>query len=124
MNLLTFLENKAVELRSDFNDVPNWVIEAANEFINKNKPEKEFPNGFTSWVETHVDVVSEITRINLLDEPFGLVEQRHSEQGLGGLYELAEELTDEFELKYKGVEWGLELEYFDTIDAFLNEKLK
>jgi hypothetical protein len=62
----------------------------------KESTEKVFPNGFTSWNYTHYDIVSEITRINRLDEPFGLVEQRHSEQGSGSLYELAEELTDEF----------------------------
>ncbi len=123
MLLLKFLKDKAVQLKSDFADVPMWVIEAANEFITL-KTEKQFPNGFTAWHETHFDVVSEISRINALDEPYGLVEERVSKQGLGGLYELAQELTDEFESKYKGVEWGVEMEYFDTIEEFLNEKLK
>lgn len=30
-----FLRSKAKELKSDFNDVPQWVIEASNEFIEK-----------------------------------------------------------------------------------------
>jgi len=90
----------------------------------KESTEKVFPNGFTSWNYTHYDIASEITRINHLDKPFGLVERIVSKEGLSGLYGLAEELTDEFELKYKGVAWGLELEYYDTIEEFLNEKLK
>lgn len=33
MNLREFLKQRAIELRSDFNDVPEWVIEAANEYL-------------------------------------------------------------------------------------------
>ncbi len=33
-----FLRSKAKELKSDFNDVPQWVIEASNEFIEKSQP--------------------------------------------------------------------------------------
>ena len=47
--------------------------------------------------------------------------ERHSEQGHGGLYELAEELTDEFELLNKGRVW--DGEFFDEIEEFLSEKL-
>ena len=36
--LEVFLRSKAKELKSDFNDVPAWVIEASNEFIEKSKP--------------------------------------------------------------------------------------
>ena len=36
--LEVFLRSKAKELKSDFNDVPKWVIEASNEFIEKSKP--------------------------------------------------------------------------------------
>ena len=43
-------------------------------------------------------------------------------QGRGGLYELAKELTDKFENKYKGKEW--DGEFFDTINEFLEEELR
>ena len=31
-------------------------------------------------------------------------------------------ITDDFEEKYKDIEWGVELEWFDTLENFLNEK--
>lgn len=40
--LTKFLKKKAKELRSDWNDVPAWVIKAAAEFIDaKNNPEDQ-----------------------------------------------------------------------------------
>jgi hypothetical protein len=83
---------------------------------------KNFPNGFDSWHETHFEVVAWIMEIHNGDERFGLVHKRHNEQGLGGLYELAEELTDEFETTYKGREW--DGDFHETIWKFLEEKTK
>jgi hypothetical protein len=36
-----FLKEKAAELNSDFIDVPQWVIKAANEYIDLQKPSLE-----------------------------------------------------------------------------------
>jgi len=82
---------------------------------------KHFPNGFASWQETHYEVVQAIT-IELTADKRGLVAQRHEAQGHGGLYALAEELTDEFEAIHEGHEW--DGEFFETIEEWLNEKLK
>lgn len=49
-----------------------------------------------------------------------IVAKRHDEQGIGGLYELARELTDEFESIHKGKNW--DGNYFDEIEIFLNNK--
>lgn len=84
--------------------------------------EKNFPNGFTSWQETHYEVVQAITFIAQQDEPYGIVEERREAQGHGGLYELARELTDAFEKEHEEYEW--DGEFFDTIEAWLDEKLK
>lgn len=81
-----------------------------------------FPNGFTSWHETHFEIVEAITVILLQKEPHGIVEQRQAEQGRGGLYELAQELTDEFENRHIKSDWH-ELDWYDTIEAFIKEKL-
>ena len=89
-----------------------------------NKLIKVFPNGFISWQETHFEVIQAITQEWLKDEPEGLVAERQEEQGHGGLYELATELTDEFEELNKDVLWGEDKEYFDEIEKFLDEKLK
>ena len=76
------------------------------------------------YLETHYEVVSEIERIHQSDEPYGRISRVLEEQGFGGLYLLAKELTDLFHSKYKDVEWGLELDWFDTLEMFLKEELK
>ena len=73
----------------------------------------------TSWNETHFEVVSFITKQLDLYNENTTVTKVHQEQGRGGLYDLAQEWTDIFESKYGDVEWGLELEYFDTLETFL-----
>jgi hypothetical protein len=83
-------------------------------------PTKVFVNGFDSWMETHHEVVSEIARILNIDAGTGLAHERYESQGTGGMYELGEELTDEFEKLHEGREW--DGEFFDEIEAFLNSK--
>lgn len=91
------------------------------------KTQKEFPNGFTNWIETHHDVVAEISgRLwanNFDQDEDTILGERFREQGSGGMYELAEELTDEFEEAYKGFVWGEEIAYYETLENFLDEKL-
>lgn len=97
------------------------------------KKSQEFPNGFTNWHETHFEIVQEIAqRLSALGPVSEdcVVQQRQKEQGHGGLYELAQELTDEFEKKYEDVAWGEDevdgeiLEFYETIEAFCFNKLK
>jgi hypothetical protein len=86
---------------------------------------KHFPNGFDSWMETHYEIVQAIT-LKLSDEDMeedSALYERLEEQGTGGMYELSEELTDAFEEEYEGAEWGEKLDYYDTLENFLNLKL-
>lgn len=88
---------------------------------------KEFPNGFASWQETHYEVVAAITTELMADYEYNefrddLIRITLREKGHGGLYELANDLTDEFELKNQGREW--DGEFFDEIERFLDEKFK
>jgi hypothetical protein len=79
---------------------------------------KEFPNGFLSWQETYFEVVSYINQtVEILGSISNLARE---EGGIGRLYELAENLTDEFEWQYEGIEW--DGDYFDKIEIFLNKK--
>ncbi len=94
-------------------DIPEWF----NQF---RKTGSKFPNGITSWIETHHEVVAEITGIALTDASEGEVFTTRESYGTGGLYELAESLTDEFETLNAGREW--DGEFFDEIDSFLNSK--
>ena len=83
---------------------------------------KLFPNGFESWYETFYEVVSEITFWTQDTSPPLKIKNIHNEYGIGGLYELARELTDKFELLHKDREW--DGEFFDEIDEFLETELK
>jgi hypothetical protein len=85
----------------------------------------KFPNGITSYLETHYEVVDFITTMILKNKIENtVIDEVQGHQGIGGLYELAEDLTDKFEKKYKGKVWGEELDFFDVIDEFLKEELK
>jgi hypothetical protein len=79
---------------------------------------KEFPNGFSSWQETHFEVVSHLTQ--MADHSGSISNLAREEGGTGRLYELAEDLTDEFEWQYEGIEW--DGDYFDKIEIFLKKK--
>lgn len=95
------------------------------------EPEKKFPNGFQSWQETHFEVSVAFkdkleiwSQLGLDVKPSNIVEEAQEGGGRAEVCSLAVELTDEFEKKYEGVKWGEEeLDFFDTIDDFLREKL-
>jgi hypothetical protein len=76
----------------------------------------KFPNGVTSYLETHFEIVSHIERNWESNKHLLVIQQQ---QGHGGFYELAEEITDAFELKNKGREW--DGEFFDEIEEFFFE---
>ena len=88
---------------------------------------KTFPNGFESWQETHYEVVAAITTELISYDEYSdfnheLIRTTLQEKGHGGLYELANDLTDEFELKNQGREW--DGDFFEAIENFLDEKLR
>ena len=78
--------------------------------------EKNFPNGFASWQETHFEVVRRIA--SHTDNETGIIHFIMTMGGTGGLYEFAEALTDEFENAHKNKEW--DGEFFDQLDAFFS----
>jgi hypothetical protein len=78
--------------------------------------------GFESYLETHYEMVQAITIEHIKDEPQGVVRERHDEQGHGGLYELAEELTDKFEKENELTQW--DGDFFETIEQFTKHNLK
>ena len=82
---------------------------------------KDFPNGFESWHETHFEVVSFIALQYERESVTSKVAEINDKQGSGGLYELAESLTNEFELLSKGREW--DGEFFEEIESFLMQKI-
>lgn len=85
--------------------------------------EKHFPNGFLSWQETHYEVVSMISYQTRLpkNQMSDLISDIYAAQGTGGMYELAEQLTDEFETLNEGRIW--DGQFFDEIEEFISKKL-
>jgi len=88
--------------------------------------DKVFPNGFTSWIETFYEITSAIERERAHDMgPWSdLIKRVQEEQGTGGFYELAEQLTDLFEKQHEGTVWGVDAEFFDTIENWIEEEFK
>lgn len=80
---------------------------------------KDFPNGFTSWIETYFEFVN---LINLNSES-KFVNSRRQTQGIGGIYELAEELTDEYEKFFEDEDYA-EIDFFDTITKYFETKMQ
>lgn len=85
--------------------------------------EEKFPNGIENYLETHFEIVQAITLEYMNPEPRGRVQEEHDERGHGGLYMLAEELTDKFEQQYRNVQWGEDLDWFDTLEVFIENEL-
>ena len=76
----------------------------------------------TDWIETYFEVVTWINEQLEHEDSLPYLHEHH--KGRGGLYELAEDLTDEFQKEYEDVAWGEELEYYDVLEMFLNNKNK
>jgi hypothetical protein len=81
-----------------------------------------FPNGIDSWIETHYEVSAALNADAAKDQPSALVRQwQQAEGSRPGLYQIAKELTNEFENLNKGRQW--DGEFYDEIDGFMDGKL-
>lgn len=75
----------------------------------------------TSYLETFYEIVEAITIATMLSKvPKKLLEIQEN-QGRGGLYEFAIDLTDEFEKINEGRVW--DGEFFDEIDEFVRRQI-
>ena len=80
----------------------------------------------TDWIETHHEIVAEITLIMESreadhDPRRAALENHQDEFGMGGMWELAEKWTDEFSGNHKDRAW--EGEYFEELQAFIDKKI-
>ena len=107
--------------RDDTYSVSKCVVTKSTDY-EEAIPEKEFPNGFHSWMETHHEIVAKVTD-EVISSP--LVEEAGEAGGTGFIYLLAEAMTDEFEAENKGVAWGEvgSPDYWPTIEAFCDKVL-
>lgn len=77
---------------------------------------------FSLWHETHFEVVRAITIALLKEIPSKVIEKYMDVDGFVGLYQLAVDLTNEFETLNKGRQW--DGEFFEEIESFMDKKLK
>lgn len=82
--------------------------------------DKEFINGFNNWIQTYFEITYNIVLEIRHKEPCKMVSNTFDKKGHTGLYDLADELTDEFETNNKGKEW--DGEFYDEIDKFIEKK--
>jgi hypothetical protein len=84
--------------------------------------EKQFPNGFYSWAETHHEIVSIVALAmqDPMEMPMSL-EEIQMEQGSIGITKLCIRLTDEFEELNRGREW--DGEWIDEAYEFTRKNL-
>lgn len=82
--------------------------------------EKNFPNGFKSYIETHFEVTRNILSSSEVEgnKAYRLLRT----QGTLALYVLAEELADKFEKEFEGRIW--DGDFFDEIDNFVEKHLQ
>lgn len=86
------------------------------------KTEKMNTHDLTEYLETYFEIV---THINLTEEsPDTLAHFTRQNEGIGGLYELAKKLTDQFTEETAGTHWGTseEADYFETLAEFIRQR--
>ncbi|MBB6271828.1 hypothetical protein HDF26_002285 [Pedobacter cryoconitis] len=81
------------------------------------KPEPYFPNGFDAWIQTHYEIVGVI--LIQCFQKGSLSCQAYEDNGTDGLSQLAKEMTNEFELKYKGRLW--DGDFSEALEIFCRE---
>jgi len=81
------------------------------------------PSVLKEWIEAHHVIVEEITlAAENRRRRDNKAAQIQDEKGTGGLWELGEELTNEFILLHKNTNWD-EDSWHEAIGSFIQEKL-
>ena len=92
--------------------------------IGENEPEKDFTNGFISWLETYTEIIlyivealaSKSTKSDYKSEVFEALDS----EGYLGARQLATKWADEFEKANQGREW--DGEFYEEVEAFVKHK--
>lgn len=118
--------NSLLIMASDVNSLPQPELKEVNDTITPSI-EEEMPNGFDSWQEAHYDISAAITEALMSeysnDEHSNEAIKTRGERGSGGIYDFARSLTNKFETDNKGIVWGEEKEYYDTMEEFIKEEI-
>lgn len=95
------------------------VSSMLNELASK---KSSMPKGFRDWAETHYEMAVTINELSDSDMIPPKLEKILASEGLGGLYDLSIDLTNEFENTYQNRVW--DGDWIDTLIEFINNKLK
>lgn len=114
------------KFRASFGDYDGFGTsraEAFNDLLNNFpssgwRAEHEFPNGFNNWHETHYFISIHVDQTEEVEGTLAF--RRRERQGMGALWELAEELTNEFERLHEGRAW--DGEWMDELEQWLISK--
>ena len=137
MKLISIKKAKEIWDANDGNPGESlWVLSGYNEddepLLTTIEPEDGFPEDVflffvpieikpsTDYLETFYEVVAHFYS----DQENEFLLNIENEKGRGGMWELAEDLTNEFQSRYDGTNWGEELDWHDTLEKFLTEKLQ
>jgi len=104
---------------------PNDPISGGLFFYAKQKQPSAPPpelKDLTAYLETHYEISTYLALTE--DSPGTMAQVTRQNKGIGGLYELAKELTDQFTEQHAGKLWGSsdETDYFDVLAEFMREK--
>jgi hypothetical protein len=77
----------------------------------------KFPNGIDLYLETFYEIVAYLTEQQ--ENKNSMAYKQREAIGSAGMYDLAKELASRFESEYAGTEWGVTLDYNDTMELFL-----
>lgn len=80
------------------------------------------PVGIEDWQEVHFEVVAFL--VENRDNEETMAYSISEDEGIGGLYEKAMELTYLFVETNKDVNWGLDKDWYDTLEEFFEEQTK
>lgn len=80
-------------------------------------------NGTDSFLETYYNAVIALTEKSYDEHCSDKVRDIYHDTGIGGMYDLAKDLTVKFEKEYKDVIWGEDLDFYDTFEKFIEREL-
>lgn len=72
------------------------------------------------WAETHHVIVEAIVEAG---EESNVINITREIQGMGGIWFLGIELTNKFQDLHKDTIWGEDVDWFDTINEFIDKEL-
>ena len=84
---------------------------------------KDFPRGFMSWAETHAEICMVIGGKLESNQFTDKMKRTQEADGKCGHWDTAYKLTDKFETEYQEIEFGIDYDYFDCLNKFLDEQL-